>query len=142
MNHQSLREIAKFLSGAVAAKILITLWFSTTGLLPVILAGTPFTTDSVFPAMIFNVGVLAILVYYGWHVKSPMHAPSEKKLLLAAGVVFLIVALIHFMRVLFGWDLIVGDTAVPEWFSWFGVLLALYLSYASFHFAMRMKGPR
>lgn len=139
MTHTTLREIAKFLSGAVAAKILITLWFSTAGLLPVLLAGTPFTTESVFPAMIFNVAVLAILVYYGWHVKSPVHAPSERKLLLAAGVVFLLVALIHFLRVLFGWTLIVGDMDVPEWFSWFGVLLALYLSYASFHFALRMR---
>jgi len=139
MTHRTLREIAKFLSGAVAAKIATVVWLSTTGLLPIVLAGTPFTTDSVFPAMIFNVAVLAILVYFGWHLKSPMHAPSEHKLLLIAGAVFLIVAAVHALRLLLGWTLIVGDLGIPLWLSWFGVVIALYLSYASFHFALRMR---
>jgi len=139
MTQRTLREIAKFLSGAVASKILTILWLSTAGLAPLVLAGTPFTTDSLFPAMIFNIALLAVLVYYGWHLKSPVHAPSEKKLLNIAGIVFLIVAVVHFLRLLTGWTLIVGDLAVPLWLSWFGVVVALYLSYASLHFAMRMR---
>ena len=139
MTQRTLREIAKFLSGAVASKILTILWLSTAGLAPLVLAGTPFTTDSLFPAMIFNIALLAVLVYYGWHLKSPVHAPSEKKLLYIAGIVFLIVAVVHFLRLLTGWTLIVGDLAVPLWLSWFGVVVALYLSYASLHFAMRMR---
>ena len=139
MNHRSLREICKFLSGAVFAKIAFAFWLSTSGLWPVVLAGTPFTVQSVLPATIFNVALLAILVYYGWHVQSPVHAPSERKLLYIAGLVFLIVAAVHIMRLLFGWILIVGELDVPLWVSWLGVAIPLYLSYASFHFALRMR---
>jgi hypothetical protein len=139
MNHRSLREICKFLAGAVFAKIAFVIWLSSEGLMPIVLAGTPFTTDSVIPALIFNVGLLAVLTYYGWHVKSPVHAPSEYRLLLIAGVVFLIVAVVHALRLLTGWTLIVGDLDVPVWVSWLGALVPLYLSYASFHFALRMR---
>ena len=123
----------------VAAKILFVLWISATGLTPLILAGTPFTEDAIMPAMIFNISLLAVLIYYGWHMKSPVHSPTEKSLLLITGVVFLIVAVIHFARLMFGWELIVGDLGVPLWLSWLGVVLTGYLSYASFHFAFRMR---
>jgi hypothetical protein len=122
-----------------ASKIIFMLWLTTTGNAAIVLAGTPFTVDSLFPATIFSVALLAILVYYGWHVKSPVHSPSEHALLLIAGVVFLIVAVIHFFRLMFGFDFIVGDLGVPVWLSWVGFALAAYLSYASFHFALRMK---
>ena len=139
MNHRSLREVSKFLSGVVFAKVVFAFWLSTTGVLPIILAGTPFTDETVFYATIFNVALLAILVYYGWHVKSPVHAPSERKLLYIAGIVFLIVAAVHALRLLTGWTLIVGELDLPLWLSWFGVIIPGYLSYASFHFALRMR---
>lgn len=137
-----LREIAKFLSGMVAAKILTVLWLSWIGLLPLVLAGTPFGEDSIAPAMIFNVAVLSILVYYGWHVKSPVHSPSERTLLLITGALFLLVAALHFTRIMFGWSLIFGDFAVPQWLSWLGLIVTVYLSYSAFHFALRMKGAK
>lgn len=142
MTHHTLREACKFLSGMVASKIIFILWLTTTGNAAIALAGTPFTTDSLFPAEIFNVALLAVLVYYGWHVKSPVHSPSEYSLLLVAGIVFLIVAVISFLRLMFGWDVIVGDLGVGVWVSWVGFALAAYLSYASFHFAFRMRKPR
>ncbi len=142
MTHHTLREIAKFLSGMVAGKLLTVLWLSWIGLMPLILVGTPFSEDAIGPAMIFNVALLALLVYYGWHVKSPVHSPSEKKLLLVAGAIFLAVAAIHFTRLIFGFSFILGDYDVPQWVSWVGLLVAVYLSYSSFHFAMRMKGKR
>ena len=83
--------------------------------------------------------ILALLVYFGWHVKSPVYAPSERKLLLIAGLVFLIVAVVHGARLVFGWTLFVGDLNIPLWLSWLGVVVAAYLSYASFHFALRMR---
>lgn len=142
MNHHTLREIAKFLSGMVAAKILTVLWLAWTGLLPLILIGTPFGEDSVAPAMLFNVAILSLLVYYGWHLKSPVHSPSERKLLLIVGALFLIVAALHFTRLVLGWSLIFGDFMVPDWVSWLGLLVTIYLSYSAFHFALRMKGAR
>lgn len=142
MKNNWLREIAKFLSGMVAAKIITVLWLSWTGLLPLVFAGTPFADYDIVPAMIFNVGLLAILVYYGWHVKSPVHSPSEYRLLVIAGAVFLVVALVHALRLMFGSPIIFGDYSIPVWLSWFGFAIALYLSYSSFHFALRMKRSR
>jgi hypothetical protein len=139
MTHHTLREVSKFLSGMVAAKILFVFWFTAAGLTPLILAGTPFTANSVGPAMIFNVALLAVLVYYGWHVKSPVHSPTERKLLGITGAIFLVVSCIHAARLLFGWQFIVGDLVVPLWLSWLGVLFTAYLSYASFHLAARMR---
>lgn len=139
MTHHTLREACKFLSGMVAAKLAFVVWFSTTGLTPVILAGTPFTADSIGPALVFNVALLLMLVYYGWHMKSPIHSPSERMLVTIAGLIFLFVAVIHAMRLVFGWQFIVGDLTVPLWLSWVGVAFAAYLAYASFHFAARLK---
>lgn len=142
MTHHTLREVCKFLSGMVAAKLAFVLWFSAVGLTPVILAGTPFTADSVGPALVFNVALLAILIYYGWHIKSPIHSPSERTLVTIVGLIFLVVAAVHAVRLVFGWDILVGDLVVPLWLSWAAVLFAAYLSYASFHFAVRMKGRK
>lgn len=142
MTHHTLREVCKFLSGVIAAKLAFVLWFSAAGLTPVILAGTPFTADSIGPALVFNAALLAMLVYYGWHVKSPIHSPSERVLVTIAGFIFLFVAVIHAMRLVFGWDFIVGDLELPLWLSWVGVAFAAYLSYASFHFAVRMKSRK
>jgi len=139
MTHHALREVSKFLSGAVAAKIAMVLWLSANGLMPVVLAGTPFADFDLLPAMVFSVAILALLVYFGWHVKSPVYAPSERKLLLLAGLIFLIVAVVHGARLVFGWTLFVGDLNIPLWLSWLGVVVAAYLSYASFHFALRMR---
>lgn len=142
MNHHTLREIAKFLAGMVAGKVITILWLTWIGLMPLILVGTPFNEESVGPAMIFNVAVLSLLVYYGWHLKSPVHSPSERNLLLTTGVIFLLMAALHFTKLMFGITVIFGDIMVPPWLSWAGLALAIYLSYASFHFAMRMKGMK
>jgi len=142
MTQHTLREVCKFLSGVIAAKLAFVLWFSAVGLTPVILAGTPFTADSIVPALVFNVALLAILIYYGWHIKSPLHSPSERMLVTIVGLIFLVVAVVHAVRLVFGWDIIVGDLVVPLWLSWVGVAFAAYLSYASFHFAVRMKGRK
>jgi hypothetical protein len=142
INHHMLREIAKFLAGMVAGKIFTILWLSWYGLMPLLLIGTPFGMDSVAPALIFNAALLSLLVYYGWHLKSPVHSPSERKLLLVAGTIFLLVSALHFTRIMFGWSAVLGDFEIPQWLSWFGLLLAVYLSYASFHFALRMKGAK
>ena len=48
-----------------------------------------------------------------------------------AGVVFLVLAIIHAFRVLYGWYAIIGGLVVPLWLSGVGVLLALYMAYWS-----------
>ncbi|MBP9817035.1 MAG: hypothetical protein KBD05_03345 [Candidatus Pacebacteria bacterium] len=47
-------------------------------------------------------------------------------------LVFLIVAVLHAMRLLYGWEAVVAGVTVPLWVSWAAVLIAGYLSYRGF----------
>lgn len=41
-----------------------------------------------------------------------------------AGGIFFLVALLHALRLLLGWDAVIGSWAVPGWFSVLGLLIA------------------
>lgn len=47
-------------------------------------------------------------------------------------LIFLIVAVLHAMRLLYGWDAVIGGVMVPLWASWAAVLIAGYLAYRGF----------
>lgn len=47
-------------------------------------------------------------------------------------LIFLIVAVLHAMRILYSWDAVVGGVTVPLWASWAAVLIAGYLAYRGF----------
>lgn len=135
MKHHVLREIAKVGTGLVLADLISALWFSSAGLLPLTLLGISWTTAMVPEILVFDIVLLLLLVHFGWGMRLPVASPSERTLLVIAGIVFLIVALAHLTRLLFGLNLILGTFRVPLWLSWAGFLLTGYLSYASFHFA-------
>ncbi len=135
MSHHSLREIAKVGVGLVIADIITALWFSAAGLFPMSLLGVTWTATMVPEIVIFDLALLLLLVHYGWNMKLPISSPSERTLLNVAGIIFLVVALAHLTRIAFGAELILGPYDIPVWLSWAGVIVAGYLSYASFHFA-------
>ena len=62
---------------------------------------------------------------------------SEKMFSLIVGIVFLLIALSHFARVVFGVSLVVQDFSVPMWASAVAVIIAAYLSYEGFHFSRK-----
>ena len=135
MIHHKLREAAKVGSGLVLADIISVLWFSAAGLLPVTILGVTWTSAALPEILVFDIALLLLLVHYGWSMRMPVSSPSERTLLMIAGLIFLVVALVHLARLAFGIDIILGDFAIPLWLSWVGVIFAGYLSYASFHFA-------
>lgn len=45
------------------------------------------------------------------------------------GLIFLMVLIMHLLRVLKGWDVAIGDYSVPVWASWVGIVVAATLSY-------------
>ena len=49
-----------------------------------------------------------------------------------AGTVFLLVAVLHALRLLRGWDLLIAGRHVPLWASWAGLALAGFLAYSAF----------
>ena len=140
MSHQHLREAAKIVTGVVVADIISTLWFAQSGLLPMTILGVRWTAAMVPEILVFDIALLMIFIHYGWNMKLPIQSPSERTLLWVAGVIFLVIAVAHLMRLMFNIHIILGDFLVPQWISWVGILLTAYLSYASFHFARHMHG--
>jgi hypothetical protein len=126
--HHTLREMAKVGVGLVIADIVCGLWLSSAGFFPLVLLGVTWTSAMIVPGIIFDLVLILLLAHYGWNMKLPIESPSQRGLLTLVGVIFLIVALAHLIRIAFG-------EALPISLSWFGVIVAGYLSYASFHFA-------
>ena len=51
---------------------------------------------------------------------------------LVAGIIFSLVTLLHTLRLLRGWHVVIGDLSVPVWVSWLGLVIAGYLAYQGF----------
>ena len=135
--HHYLREAAKVATGLVLADLASVIWLGAAGFFPLTILGVTWTESSILPIALCDVALIILFVHFGWNTKVPLRSPSEKTLLMIAGFVFLIVAAAHLLRLALGWQLILGDFTVPLWLSWFGVVVTVYLSYSSFHFAMR-----
>lgn len=60
---------------------------------------------------------------------------KRKQLMQLNGVIFLIVAILHGLRVLNDWGVIVADWQVPMWLSYLIVVLAGYLLYQNWNMA-------
>lgn len=57
---------------------------------------------------------------------------SAKTLLKVVGVIFAAVGFIHLLRLLTGFQIILGTWDVPLWISIIGVIISWYLSYNAF----------
>ena len=136
MTNRFLREAAKFCAGVIAADFLSLVWAWSNNLFPIQTWGVSWDASIVLPAAVFDIALFIILVHYGWHLGT-IPRPKERTYLLLAGCIFTVVAVAHLLRVFSQGDLVLLGWAVPLWLSWIGTLVAAYLAYASFHFAMR-----
>ncbi len=39
--------------------------------------------------------------------------------------------LVHFFRILYGWQVVIGGVEIPIWASWIGVLVAIFLVFSA-----------
>lgn len=62
---------------------------------------------------------------------------NQKTFNTLAGIVFLAVAVLHLLRLFFGWDAVIGGWAVPKWPSVAALLLFGGLSLAAFALARK-----
>ncbi len=53
---------------------------------------------------------------------------------LVAGIVFSVIAVLHLLRVIFGWDAAIGGWDVPMWLSYLAVVAAGFLAYSAVSF--------
>ena len=58
---------------------------------------------------------------------------------LIAGIIFSLVALLHALRLLRGWHVVIGDLSLPVWVSWLGLVIAGYLAYQGFRLSLRIR---
>lgn len=138
MRRQRLHELAKFGSGLVAGDFLGILWFAMHGGFPTSFLGIQLTSSMILPALVFDAAMFIILVHYGWHIgKTPFL--RERTYLMIAGAVFGVIAAAHLIRLFTGVDIAVAGWSVPLWLSWIGTAATAYLSYMSFHLALRMR---
>jgi hypothetical protein len=64
---------------------------------------------------------------------------SQHAFSLAAGIVFLLIALAHLLRILFGTPVIVQDIPIPVWVSGIAMVIMGFLSYEGFRFALKRE---
>ncbi len=138
MTHTNrLREICKFVSGLVAADLIAGLVLLGSGPLPQTFFGVWLTAPFVWLWVGFDAFVLLVLIHYAWNPNLLEPRATSKGLFFAVGLIFGAVAVVHFLRLVFGWQIMIDDWMAPMWISWFGVVVAGYISYASFHFAAK-----
>ena len=54
---------------------------------------------------------------------------NQKTYYTLAGSIFLIVAIIHLLRIINGWVVTIDNFSMPMWASWIGIVLAGTLAY-------------
>ena len=62
---------------------------------------------------------------------------SEKTFAAIAATIFGLVALLHLLRLVMGWSIVIEAWTVPMWLSWVGLVVAGALSYFGARFARR-----
>jgi uncharacterized membrane protein len=57
---------------------------------------------------------------------------TQRTFSLVTAVLFSLVALLHAVRLLRGWQVTVEGAVMPAWVSWIGLAIAAYLAYQGF----------
>lgn len=137
MQKGTLRELAKFASGLVAADFLCGLWFYFAVTPPLMFFGVVFTPAQIILWMIFDTILFAFLVHYAWRMEDRPRTGNERLFHNIAGTIFALVALLHLSRIIFGWQFVLGSWEVPYWLNGLGTIVTGFLAYTSFHLANR-----
>ena len=61
---------------------------------------------------------------------------TEKTFATIAAVIFALVALLHLLRLVMGWSVVIDSWTVPMWVSWVGLVVAGGLTYYGTRLAM------
>ncbi len=133
MHKKTLKELAKFASGLIAADFLCGLWVYFSVIPPISFLGIVFTKQNIILWMAFDVIIFLFLVHYAWRVGDRERTSKEKIFHNIAGTIFALVAILHLSRLLFGWRFIIGSWLVPYWLNGLGVVITIFLAYLSFH---------
>jgi len=59
----------------------------------------------------------------------------KRNYLSVVSFIFLVIAVLHVLRLLGSWEAVIGGTVIPIWVSWLAVLLAAFLAWQGFKMA-------
>ena len=62
---------------------------------------------------------------------------DQKTFAIIASAIIAAVALLHLLRIVFGWPAMIGGWTVPMWLSWIGLVVTGGMSYFGISLAMR-----
>ena len=51
---------------------------------------------------------------------------------IATGIIFFLIAFLHLLRLVYGWEAAIGGWSVPQWVSVVALVIAGYLAYEGF----------
>ena len=57
---------------------------------------------------------------------------TQKTFTATVGVIFAVIAVLHLLRILLGWEAVIGGWQVPVWLSWLALALSGFLAYTAF----------
>ncbi len=64
-----------------------------------------------------------------------MKAMNQKTFSTVVGAIFSVIAILHLLRAVLGWNAVIGTFSVPMWFSWVAAVAAAFLAYSAFKLA-------
>ena len=62
---------------------------------------------------------------------------DQRTFSILAGALFALVALLHALRIVMGWPVVIGAWSAPMWLSWLGLVVTGGLSYFGLRLATR-----
>jgi hypothetical protein len=60
---------------------------------------------------------------------------TQRTFSLLTAALFLVIALLHAVRLLRGWHVTIEGAVIPMWISWIGLAITAYLAYQGFRLA-------
>ena len=57
---------------------------------------------------------------------------KNKTYVVLSGIIFLAIAVLHGLRLYYGWEAVIGGVLVPLWVSWIAIVVAGALAYSAF----------
>ena len=64
---------------------------------------------------------------------------NQRSFSLLAGIIFTIIALLHVLRIIYGWDPVVEGWTVPKWISWVALIVSGYLGYEGLRLTIKSR---
>lgn len=63
---------------------------------------------------------------------------SKQTYYYAVSGVFLVIGVMHLVRILNGWEAVIAGAVIPMWASWAAVIIAGYLAVRGFQFGRKL----